>query len=119
MRRLTLSATLAAGLIAATSAFAASPTMSSDAMAGSSKSATATSSATPMKHVAAKTSTHVATGKIKSIDTAANMLTLTNGKKFTLPADFAATSYKTGERVKVKYQTGGKQMAALSVVAAK
>ncbi|WP_167591826.1 DUF1344 domain-containing protein [Jiella endophytica] len=109
MRSLTLPLTLAASLIAATSAYAASP---SSTMSGDKMTAGSTTSGSAKK-------LHVATGKIKSIDTAANTLTLTNGKTFMLPADFTTSSVKTGERVQVRYAMNGKQMSATTVKAAK
>ena len=120
MRSLTLPLTLAACLIAGAPAFAASSSMSNDTMSKGTMSGGTMSSGSAAKHVASnKTSTHVTTGKIKSIDTATNMLTLTNGKKFTLPSEMTTSSLKSGERVKVSYRTGGKSMEATSVVAAK
>ena len=128
MRSLTLG--LAASLLAGTTAFAASSSMSNDAMSGATTSGKAMSGKSmsgdtmspgaTSKHMAStQTSTHVTTGKIRSIDTAANTLTLSSGKKFLLPANFSATSVKAGERVKVSYQMAGKQMSATSVRAAK
>ncbi|MCE7030749.1 DUF1344 domain-containing protein [Jiella avicenniae] len=120
MRSLTLPLTLAASLIAGAPAFAASSTMPNDTMSKGTMSGGAMPSASTAKHLASnKTSTHVTTGKIKSIDAATNVLTLTNGKKFTLPSDLSASSLKSGERVKISYRTSGKSMAATSVVAAK
>ncbi len=115
MRSLTLPLiTAAAALAFGAPAFAASSTMSKSAATNE------MSSGTTAKHVASNAaSTHVTTGKIKSIDTADNMLTLTNGKMFKLPADFRSTSLKAGEHVKVSYHTSGKTMSATSVVAAK
>lgn len=41
------------------------------------------------------------TGTIKSIDSAAMMITLDNGKSFKLPATVKITDWKVGEKVKV------------------
>ena len=130
MRHLTLPLALAASLIAGTSAFAASSTMSNDAASSGTMSGNSMSSDTMSGHTApgtmstkhmasTKTSTHVMTGKIKSVDTASNMLVLTNGKKFMLPADFMSASVKKGEKVKVSYRMDGKNRAATAVSAAR
>ncbi|MBP0615982.1 DUF1344 domain-containing protein [Jiella mangrovi] len=116
MRSLTLPLTLATSLLIGTSAFAASPTMSGSSTANDAMSTSATSHKMATKH-ATVAKTHVASGKIRSIDAKANTLTLTNGKKFLLPADFTKSSVKTGEHVRISYMMAGKHMSATAVKA--
>ena len=59
-----------------------------------------------------------ATGVIKTIDTKANSITLTDGKTYGLPAGFAVNTLKTGEKVSLVYDMKNNQMVATSVKAA-
>jgi Cu/Ag efflux protein CusF len=59
-----------------------------------------------------------ASGVIKTIDAKANSITLADGKTYGLPAGFAITTLKTGEKVAVVYDMKNSQMVATSVKAA-
>lgn len=59
-----------------------------------------------------------ATGVIKSIDTKANSITLADGKTYSLPAGFAISTLKAGEKVSLVYDMKNSQMVATSVKAA-
>ena len=59
-----------------------------------------------------------ASGVIKTIDAKANSITLADGKAYVLPAGFAITTLKAGEKVAVVYDLKNSQMVATSVKAA-
>jgi Cu/Ag efflux protein CusF len=57
-----------------------------------------------------------ATGAITSIDTAANTVTLEDGKVYVLPTGFDAASIKVGDKVKVTFDEADGKMTATEVV---
>jgi Cu/Ag efflux protein CusF len=59
-----------------------------------------------------------ATGVIKTIDAKANSITLVDGKTYGLPAGFAISTLKAGEKVSLVYDMKNSQMVATSVKAA-
>ncbi|MBZ8132341.1 DUF1344 domain-containing protein [Afifella sp. IM 167] len=55
------------------------------------------------------------TGTVRSMDTSRHHLTLSDGKVFTLPSSWSSAGYKIGDKVKVSYETQGKNLMASSV----
>ena len=51
-----------------------------------------------------------ATGKIKSMDAAKNMVTLENGASYMAPQDVKLSNFKVGEKVTVSYTKAGDKM---------
>lgn len=51
-----------------------------------------------------------ATGKIKSIDTAKDMVTLDNGSSYVAPSTVKLTNFKVGEKVDVTYTKNNGKM---------
>ena len=58
---------------------------------------------------------HHMTGTVKSFDETAMSLMLDNGSTFTLSKAFKDPGVKTGEKVRVSWETSGKQKMAESV----
>lgn len=56
-----------------------------------------------------------ATGKIKSIDTAKDMVTLDNGSTYMAPASVKLSGFKVGERVSVSYTMSKGKMELASI----
>jgi len=56
-----------------------------------------------------------ATGAIKSIDTAKDMVTLDNGSTFMVSKSVKLSDLKVGEKVKVTYTMSGKDMDASAI----
>lgn len=57
----------------------------------------------------------VATGKIKSIDTAKDTLTLDNGSTYSAPKSVKLSTFKVGEKVNVDYMMSKGKMEAASI----
>lgn len=58
-------------------------------------------------------------GTVKSYDTSAKMLKLTNGDSFVIPASFKDPGIKVGEKVKVTYTKMGTKLEADTVTITK
>ena len=58
-----------------------------------------------------------ANGVIKTIDAKGNSITLADGKTYVLPAGFAISTLKAGEKVAVVYDMKNNKMVATSVKA--
>lgn len=58
---------------------------------------------------------NVATGTIKSLDSKAMTLTLSNGQIYHLPRNFKLASLKAGEKVKVTWSMKGKDYDATAI----
>jgi Protein of unknown function (DUF1344) len=56
-----------------------------------------------------------ATGAIKSIDTAKDMITLDNGSTYMVPKSVKLSEFKVGEKVTVSYSVMGKDMDATAI----
>ena len=56
-----------------------------------------------------------ATGKIKSLDTSKDMITLDNGSSFMAPKSVNLSNLKVGEKVTVSYTKAGDKMDATSI----
>ena len=56
-----------------------------------------------------------ATGAIKSIDTAKDMITLDNGSTYMVPKSVKLSDFKVGEKVTVSYSVMGKDMDATAI----
>lgn len=58
---------------------------------------------------------HTATGQIKTFDTKAHSITLSNGKTYMLPAALKTDGIKPGAKVQVDWVVNGKNYNATSV----
>jgi uncharacterized protein (AIM24 family) len=56
-----------------------------------------------------------ATGKIKSLDTTKDMVTLDNGSSYTAPKGVKLSNFKVGQKVTVSYTKAGDKMDATSI----
>ena len=56
-----------------------------------------------------------ATGAIKSLDIAKNMITLDNGSTYSAPKSIKLTNFKVGEKVTVSYTKNGDKMDLTSI----
>jgi Cu/Ag efflux protein CusF len=56
-----------------------------------------------------------ATGKIKSLDTSKDMITLDNGSSYMAPKGMNLSNFKVGEKVTVSYTKAGDKMDATSI----
>jgi uncharacterized protein (AIM24 family) len=56
-----------------------------------------------------------ATGKIKSLDTTKDMVTLDNGSSYMAPKSVKLSDFKVGEKVKVGYTKTGDKMDITSI----
>jgi uncharacterized protein (AIM24 family) len=56
-----------------------------------------------------------ATGKIKSLDTSKDMITLDNGSSYMAPKSMKLSNFKVGEKVTVSYTKAGDKMDATSI----
>lgn len=56
-----------------------------------------------------------ATGKIKSLDTTKDTVTLDNGSTYMAPKSMKLSGFKVGEKVTVSYSTSGGKMDATSI----
>ena len=75
-------------------------------------------SATPaaaVKPAATASAQMTASGVVKAFDAQAHMLTLADGKVYTLPATFKDPGIKTGSKVTVQWQQNGAKLDATSV----
>ena len=59
-----------------------------------------------------------ATGTIKSLDAAKNMVTLDNGATYDVAKGVSLSGFKVGEKVKVTYTQSGKMMDASAITPA-
>ena len=59
-----------------------------------------------------------ATGTIKSLDVAKNVVTLDNGATYDVGKGVSLASFKVGEKVKVTYTQSGKMMDATAIAPA-
>lgn len=55
------------------------------------------------------------TGTIKSLDQAKHQITLSDGRTFTVPANWKFTGHKVGDKVRVTYQNKNGHMAATDI----
>jgi Cu/Ag efflux protein CusF len=56
-----------------------------------------------------------ATGKIKSLDTSKDLITLDNGSSYMTPKGMKLSNFKVGEKVTVSYTKAGDRMDATSI----
>ena len=75
------------------------------------------SAATPAKPAATQAAVRDAKvhGVIKGVDMKTHTLTLDDGRTFALPANYAATGLKAGEKVKIDWAWSGDQRPAKEV----
>lgn len=59
-----------------------------------------------------------ATGKIKTLDPAKDMVTLDNGATYDLTKGVSLSGFKVGEKVKITYTQSGKMMNASAITPA-
>jgi Cu/Ag efflux protein CusF len=65
--------------------------------------------------VAGSASAAEATGVIKSLDTAKDMVTLDNGSSYDVAKSVTLASFKVGEKVTITYTQSGKMMDATAI----
>lgn len=64
---------------------------------------------------AALAASQTATGTIKALDAKDHTLTLDSGKSFSLPKNMKTSGLKTGEKVKITFETTGGKLVASKV----